>query len=100
MTSETIERTFRQTNLPNEPAGDLAKREELRLAEIELMKQKERVSGPRRRLSPGPPLKDYEFKEGSRSLTVHLSEPFSAPNWALIIYRMILAAPIQTWSPK
>ena len=44
MASETMEGTFRQTNLPNESAEYLAKREELRLAEIELMNQKERVS--------------------------------------------------------
>ena len=87
MASETIEGTFRQTNLPNEPAEYLAKREELRLAAIELMTQKERVSEMRPRLPPGPPLKDYEFKEGPRDLeagdarigTVRLSELFTAP---------------------
>ena len=97
MASETIEGTFRQTNLPNEPAEYLAKREELRLAEIELMNQKERVSEMRRRLPPGPPLKDYEFKEGPRDLdvgdapigTVRLSELFTAPGRALIVYHMM-----------
>lgn len=52
MASETIEGTFRQTNLPNESAEYLAKREDLRLAEIELMNQKERVSEMRRHLPP------------------------------------------------
>ena len=47
MIHETIEGTFRQTNLPNESAEYLAKREELRLAEIELMRQRERVPQPR-----------------------------------------------------
>jgi hypothetical protein len=39
MVHETINGTFRQTNLPNESGDYLAKREELRLAEIELMRQ-------------------------------------------------------------
>ena len=38
MVHETIDGTFRQTNLPNESGDYLAKREELRLAEIELMR--------------------------------------------------------------
>jgi predicted dithiol-disulfide oxidoreductase (DUF899 family) len=93
MASETINGTFRQTNLPNEPVEYLAKREELRLAEIELMNHKERVSEMRRRLPPGPPV-----KEGPRDLdagdapigTVRLSELFTAPDRALIIYHMML----------
>ena len=43
MVHEMIDGTYRQTNLPNESPEYLAKREELRLAEIELMKQRERV---------------------------------------------------------
>ena len=43
MVHEMIEGTYRQTNLPNESPEYLAKREELRLAEIELLKQRERV---------------------------------------------------------
>ena len=41
MVHETIQGTFRQTNLTSESAEYLAKREELRLAEIELMRQRE-----------------------------------------------------------
>src|SRR5450432_377823 len=97
MASETTEGTFRQTNLPNEPVEYLAKREELRLAEIDLMNQKERVSETRRRLPPGPPLTDYEFQEGPHDLdagdspvrTVRLSELFMAPGRALIVYHMM-----------
>jgi hypothetical protein len=40
MVHETIEGTCRQTNLTNDWAEYLAKREELRLAEIELMHQR------------------------------------------------------------
>ena len=46
MVHETIEGTFRQTNLTNESPEYLAKREELRLAEIDLMRQRERVARP------------------------------------------------------
>ncbi|HEY2018216.1 MAG TPA: hypothetical protein VGH38_32145 [Bryobacteraceae bacterium] len=45
MVHQTIQGTFRQTNLTNESAEYLGKREELRLAEIELMRQRERVAG-------------------------------------------------------
>jgi len=61
MVHETIEGTFRQTNLTNESAGYLGKREELRLAEIELMRQRERVAELRRHLPPGPALEDYKL---------------------------------------
>ena len=54
MVRETINSTFRQTTLPNESDEYLAKREELRLAEIELMRQRERVAELRRRLPQGP----------------------------------------------
>jgi predicted dithiol-disulfide oxidoreductase (DUF899 family) len=39
MAHETTHDIYRQTNLPNESADYLSKREELRLAEIELMHQ-------------------------------------------------------------
>ena len=39
---------LRQTNLPDESEEYLVKREELRLAEIDLMKQRERVAEMRR----------------------------------------------------
>ena len=38
MVHEMIDGTYRQTNLPNESAEYLSKREELRLAEIELLR--------------------------------------------------------------
>ena len=53
MVHERIQGTFRQTNLTNESAEYLAKREELRLAEIELMRQRERIAELRRHLPPG-----------------------------------------------
>src|ERR1044072_7889420 len=68
MVHEMIDGTYRQTNLPNESAEYLAKREELRQAEIELMRQRERVAELRRALPPGATVQDYEFLEGPASL--------------------------------
>ena len=97
MVHETIDGTYRQTNLPNESAEYLSKREELRLAEIELMNQREKVATLRRQLPPGPILEDYEFVEGPPSLEegdapakkVRLSELFTAPDRALVIYQFM-----------
>ena len=97
MVNETIDGAFRQTNLSNESADYLAKREELRLAEIELMRQREHVAELRRRLPPGAPVADYTFEEGPASLDdgdsptrmVRLSELFTLPDRALVIYHLM-----------
>src|SRR5215471_19019568 len=97
MIHETIEDTFRQTNLANESAEYLAKREELRLAEIDLMRQRERVAELRRHLPPGPILEDYKFIEGPVGLdsgdtptrTVRLSELFTSASRPLVIYHLM-----------
>jgi predicted dithiol-disulfide oxidoreductase (DUF899 family) len=54
---------MRQTNLTNEPADYLARRDQLRLAEIELMRQRERVAELRRQLPDGATIDDYVFQE-------------------------------------
>src|SRR3979409_1406253 len=97
MVQETINGTFRQTNLSNESGDYLAKREELRLAEIELMRQRERVAELRRQLPQGAPIQDYQFEEGPRDLdggdaplrTVRLSQLFTKRNRSLIIYHLM-----------
>ncbi len=97
MVHEMIDGTFRQTNLANESAEYLAKREELRQAEIELMRQRERVAELRRTLPPGATIQDYEFLEGPTSLsegdepveTVRLSELFTGPDRSLVIYQFM-----------
>jgi predicted dithiol-disulfide oxidoreductase (DUF899 family) len=97
MVHEMIEATYRQTNLPNESPEYLARREELRLAEIELMKQRERCAELRRGLPEGATIRDYEFLEGPASLDkgdepvqkVLLSELFTAPDRSLVIYQMM-----------
>jgi predicted dithiol-disulfide oxidoreductase (DUF899 family) len=97
MVKEMIEGTYRQTNLPNESPEYLAKREEVRLAEIELLKQRERVAALRRELPKGATIPDYEFLEGPASLDagdepvtkVRLSELFTAPDRSLVIYHFM-----------
>ena len=97
MVHEMIDGTYRQTNLTNESPEYLSKREELRQAEIELRQQRERVAELRRALPPGATIQDYEFLEGPTSLNegdepirkVRLSELFTAPDRALVIYHFM-----------
>lgn len=56
MVHEMIDGTYRQTNLANESKEYLVKREELRHAEIELLRQRERVAELRRQLPKGAPV--------------------------------------------
>src|SRR5947208_9002932 len=97
MALETINGTLQLTRLTNESAEYVARREELRLAEIELMRQRERVAALRRHLPPGPALEDYKFIEGPVNLdsgdtptrTVRLSELFTAAGRPLVIYHLM-----------
>lgn len=97
MVNTVVDGTFRQTNLTNESPEYLAKREELRLAEIDLMRQQERVAQLRRNLPEGATIQDYQFEEGPRDLnagdapvrTVRLSELFTKPDRPLVIYHFM-----------
>lgn len=97
MVHEWIDGTYRQTNLPNESAEYLKKREELRLAEIDLLKQRERVAVLRRELPKGAIIQDYEFIEGPSSLAegdgpaqkIKLSKLFTKPDRPLVIYHFM-----------
>src|ERR1700733_11838240 len=97
MVHTIVDGTFRQTNLTNESSEYLGKREELRLAEIELMRQRERVAELRRQLPQGAAIEDYQFEEGPRDLSagdapargVRISELFTAPNRSLVIYHLM-----------
>ena len=97
MVHEMIDGTYRQTNLTNEPAEYLVAREQLRQAEIELMRQRERVAELRRGLPKGTTVEDYEFLEGPTALDdgdepvnrVRLSELFTAPDRSLVIYHLM-----------
>jgi len=64
MVNTFIDGTYRQTNLTDEPAEYLVKHEELRLAEIELMRQREQVAELRRHLPKGAAIQDYVFEDG------------------------------------
>jgi predicted dithiol-disulfide oxidoreductase (DUF899 family) len=85
-----------QTRL-DEPAEYTARREELRLAEVDLMRQREKVASLRRQLPPGAPVQDYEFLEGPCDLregdepvtTVRLSELFTSPERPLVVQHVM-----------
>jgi predicted dithiol-disulfide oxidoreductase (DUF899 family) len=95
MTSHTD--VFRQTNLAGESSEYIAQRDQLRLAEIELMLYQERVAGMRRQLPPGPEIQDYVFEEGPSEInagdspvrSVRMSQLFTAPDRALIVYHFM-----------
>ena len=97
MAHEKTNGTFRQTNLTNESSEYLAKREELRIAEIELMRQSERTAELRRQLPEGAIVQDYVFEEGPSNLdagdtpirTVRLSDLFTGPDRSLVIYHFM-----------
>lgn len=88
---------MRYTRLENESSEYLAAREDLRLAELDLMRRRERVAQQRRQLPLGPIVEDYAFLEGPADLdagddpvrTVRLSELFSAPDRALVVYHFM-----------
>ncbi|MEV8559820.1 DUF899 family protein [Streptomyces sp. NPDC051917] len=87
----------RHTRLPGESADYLAAREELRDAEIELMRHRERVAALRRALPQGAEVDDYVFLEGPAGLDagdtpvreVRLSELFTGPGRPLIVYQFM-----------
>src|SRR5512132_1503788 len=97
MAHKTTHDIYRQTNLPNESEEYLTKREELRLAEIELMHQRERVADLRRHLPEGAIVQDYVFEDGPADLdggdapirTVRLSELFTRAGRSLVVYHFM-----------
>jgi predicted dithiol-disulfide oxidoreductase (DUF899 family) len=96
MAIETLNGTLQLTRL-KEPDDYIARRDELRVAEIELMRQRERVAAMRRRLPLGAIVEDYAFQEGPSNLdagdepvrTVRLSELFTGPERSLVIYHLM-----------
>jgi predicted dithiol-disulfide oxidoreductase (DUF899 family) len=97
MTQENIDSRRTQTNLANESEEYLSKRDELRIAEIESMRQRERVAELRRQLPKGATIQDYVFEEGPAGLAsgdtptrpVRLSELFTAPDRPVVIYHFM-----------
>jgi predicted dithiol-disulfide oxidoreductase (DUF899 family) len=94
---EKAEGMLRHTRLVNEPREYLQKREELRLAEMEMFRNIERVAALRRALPAGAEVTDYVFQEGPRDLvgsdspltSVRLSELFSGAGRPLIVYHFM-----------
>jgi len=94
---EKMDGLLRHTRLANEPLDYLREREKLRQAEMEMFRSIERVAALRRALPPGAELTDYIFQEGPRDLDgsdreirpVRLSELFSGPGRALLVYHFM-----------
>jgi predicted dithiol-disulfide oxidoreductase (DUF899 family) len=94
---EKTDGALRHTRLRNESREYLQKREELRLAEMEMFRGIERVAALRRTLPAGAEVTDYVFQEGPRDLdaadspvtSVRLSELFSGQGRALIVYHFM-----------
>ncbi|WP_329563859.1 DUF899 family protein [Kitasatospora sp. NBC_01266] len=85
------------TRLADESPEYARAREELRLAELELMNHREAVAQRRRELPAGPVIGDYTFLEGPAWLDqgddpvrpVRLSELFTAPGRPLVVYQFM-----------
>ena len=65
------------------------RREELRVAELELMDHVERVAALRRTLPDDTRVDDYELVDARSGEGVRLSELFSAPDRALVVYHFM-----------
>jgi predicted dithiol-disulfide oxidoreductase (DUF899 family) len=72
-----------------ESEGYRRQREELRLAELELIDQVERVAALRRQLSADTVVDDYLFIDVASGAMVPLSELFTGPDRALILYHLM-----------
>jgi predicted dithiol-disulfide oxidoreductase (DUF899 family) len=97
MVHTTVDGAYRHTNLTGESPEYLAQREALRVAEVELMRQRERVATLRRSLPAGAIVRDYEFAEGPARLddgdspvrAMRLSELFTRPDRSVVIYHLM-----------
>jgi len=97
MAIDIVHGVVAQTRLADESEEYLARREQLRLAEIELMRQRERVADMRRQLPPGAVIRDYVFEEGPADLdsgdspvtTVCLSQLFGGPKRSVVVYHFM-----------
>jgi predicted dithiol-disulfide oxidoreductase (DUF899 family) len=65
------------------------RREEMRLAELELMDHVERVAALRRQLPDDTVVPDYELVEVASGTPVRLSELFTGPGRALLVYHFM-----------
>jgi predicted dithiol-disulfide oxidoreductase (DUF899 family) len=73
----------------NESGQYRRQREELRLAELDLIDQVERVAALRRKLLTDTVVEDYELIDVASGDRVRLSQLFSAPDRALVLYHFM-----------
>src|SRR5690242_4704352 len=83
---EGVEMRFTRLNESDEYRRQ---REELRVAEVELIDHVERVAALRRELTADTVVDNYELVEVSSGDRVRLSELFSAPDRALVLYHFM-----------
>jgi len=74
-------------------------REDLRIAELDLIDHVERVAALRRSLLSDTVVDDYELNDVSSGDHVRLSELFSAPHRALVLYHLMYGKGEQTPCP-
>jgi len=70
----------------------LEAREQLRLAEADLIERREAVASMRRSLPPGPTVEDYGFRAASSNRggdEVRLSDQFTGPDRPLIVFQLM-----------
>jgi predicted dithiol-disulfide oxidoreductase (DUF899 family) len=91
MAHANVAERVRRTRLQNESEEYLAKREELRLAEIEEMRLRERVAEMRRNLPKGAAVPDFEFLDCSAdpARNVSMSALFTRADRALVLYQFM-----------
>ena len=97
MVHENLQDGMRRTRLQNESGEYLARREKLRLLEIESVGLRELVAALRRQLPQGAIVEDYVFVEGPADLdagdtpthAVRLSELFTGPDRSVVIYQFM-----------
>src|SRR5690242_1989141 len=78
------------TRLPNESDDYKARREELRVAENDLIEHIERVAALRRQLPADTVVEDYELTDARTKEPVRLSSLFTgSPDRALIVYHVM-----------
>src|SRR4030095_3776294 len=91
MAHANVAERMRRTRLQNESEEYLAKREELRLAEIEEMRFREKVAEMRRNLPKGAAGPDFEFIDCSAdpARNVSMSALFTRADRALALYQFM-----------
>lgn len=88
---------MRYTRLEGESNAYVTAREELRLAEIDLLDHRERVAAMRRHLPTGALVDDYRFREGPLALDAgdepvtetRLGDLFTGANRSLIVFQLM-----------